>query len=114
MEVSQCDLVIVTCPYSDFAESKVRPAIVVSTAKINSSTNDCIVVPITSVLKDVPFSLNMTSSDISKGKLLFDSRVRIDKIYSVNKNLVRKKVGEVSPVYFEKIVTSLMAAFAYK
>jgi len=72
-------------PFSNQEGSKVRPAIIVSNNNFNKRCEDCVMVPLTTVIKDEPFSLILTQDNIESGKLLKRSRIRIDKIFTIKK-----------------------------
>ncbi len=111
MNINQRDLVLLPYPFSDLKGRKVRPAIVVSNNNFNRMCLDCIAVPLTSVLKEEPFSFLINQSDMENGKLIRPSRVRVDKIFSVEKRLVQMKIGNVNDNFFDKLKSELIEVF---
>jgi len=111
MNVNQKDLILLPYPFSDQKGSKVRPAIVVSNNVFNEDCQDCILVPLTTVIKEVPYSLLVRQSDLSSGKLLKESKVRVDKIFALNKRLVIMKVGRIGDECFGKIRREIVRIF---
>ena len=111
MNINQKDLVLLPYPFSNLKEKKVRPALVVSNNNFNEMCYDCVAVPLTSVIKEEPFSILINQSDLSNGRLLKSSRIRIDKIFSVEKKLVQMKIGAVSDSFFHKIKDELTEVF---
>lgn len=105
MNVLQKDIVLVEYPFSDLTRSKLRPALVLSNNYFNTLSDDCVAVPLTSVLKDVPYSVIIHQGDMAYGELLTTSRIRIDKLFSVEKRLIVKKLGTLTALTFEKIKT---------
>ena len=95
MKVQQSDIVLLPVPFSDQTTQKIRPAIVISNNKINNSSEDVILVPLTSVLKDVPYSVFINQECLSDGKLLVPSRARIDKPFTVHHSLIKAKIGTI-------------------
>jgi mRNA interferase MazF len=88
MNVKQRDVVILPVPFSDQTAQKARPAIVVSNDKINATSEDIILVPLTSVLKDTPYSLLITDNDLSDGRLAAPTeRVQIKYLLHINHSL---------------------------
>ena len=85
MIFQQKELVLLPYPFSNQEGSKVRPAIIVSNNNFNKRCEDCVMVPLTTVIKDEPFSLILTQDNIESGKLLKRSRIRIDKIFTIKK-----------------------------
>jgi hypothetical protein len=71
----------------------------VKSATCSSSTNDVynkkfadfIAIP----LKLRYHTVVITSAELETGKLIVDSRAKVDKVFSVERSLVRKKIGRV-------------------
>ncbi len=84
MNIRQKDIVLLPYPYTNHSRTKVRPAIVVSNDSINKS-EDCIVAPLTTAIKESPHSI-ISQEDMASGELIIPSRVRIDKIVTIKKN----------------------------
>ena len=103
MTFQQKELVLLPYPFSDQAGSKVRPAIVVSNDNFNKRCEDCVMVPLTTVIKDEPFSLIINQDSLDSGKLLKQSRVRIDKIFTIKKSLIMMKIGKINDKTLDKI-----------
>ena len=59
-------------------------------------TEDIIVLAITSKLKDLAYSVMIESKDLIEGELKVTSEIRADKIYTLSKNIVRKKFRQVN------------------
>lgn len=108
MNLQQRDLVLIPYPFTNLEEKKVRPAVIVSNKSFNEKCNDCIMVPLTSVIRENPFSVMISQENMDKGRLLKTSEIRIDKIFSIEKRLVRIKVGSVSNGFFNKIKQKIM------
>ncbi len=111
MNITQKDLVLLPYPFSNLQERKVRPALVVSNDNFNRMCPDCIAVPLTSAPKEEGFSFLLEQKDLKSGKLVKSSRVRIDKIFSVEKRLVRMKIGIINDFYFDKLKKELLDIF---
>ena len=111
MEIKQKELVLLPYPFSDLEGTKVRPALVVSNDILNRKSDDCITVPLTTVIKDEPYSILIEPDDLSSGKLLKQSRIRIDKIFTVQKDLIIMKIGMINDKTFEKIKSEINKLF---
>lgn len=103
MVINQRDIVLLEYPFSNLKEKKLRPALIISNNSFNKNSSDCIMVPLTSVIKNEPYSIIVDSKDLSEGKLLKISRIKADKIFSIEKNLIKMKIGKVNEKIFEKI-----------
>ena len=60
-------------------------------------------VPLTTVIKDEPYSIIISQEDLASGKLLKPSRVRADKIFAVEKGLIIMKIGVINDKTFDNI-----------
>ena len=111
MNIRQKDLVLLPYPFSNLEHVKVRPAIVVSNDEFNRNCNDLIAVPLTSVIKDEPYSMIIAQRDLKNGNLVKTSRARLDKVFSVEKRLVQMKIGSMSDSSFAKIRKEIINNF---
>jgi mRNA interferase MazF len=111
MNINQKEVVLLPYPFSNLEQKKVRPAIVISNNNFNKICNDFIAVPLTSVIKDEPFSLAINQNDLRNGKLIRPSRVRLDRIFSVEKRLVQMKIGDVNDTFFDKLKSEIIEVF---
>jgi mRNA interferase MazF len=111
MNVQQKELVLLPYPFSDLEGTKVRPALVVSNNSFNKKSADCVMVPLTTVIKDNPCSIILDQEDLNSGKLLKQSRVRTDKIFCVEKSLIIMKIGIVKIETFDKIKEEVLKIF---
>ncbi len=111
MNVNQKELVLLPFPFSNQEGSKVCPALVVSNDSFNKKGDDCIMVPLTTVIKEEPYSVIINQRDLHSGKLLKPSRVRTDKIFNVEKDLIIMKIGVVNNPTFKKIKIEIVRMF---
>ena len=111
MIISQKEIVLLPFPFSDLEGTRVRPALVVSSNELNKKSEDGIMVPLTTVIKDEPYSVVINQEDLSSGKLLKSSRIRTDKIFSVKKDLVTMKIGIVNDNVLEKVKKEIQNMF---
>jgi mRNA interferase MazF len=111
MNFQQKEIVLLPYPFSDQKESKVRPAVIISNNNFNKKSEDCVMLPLTSVIKEVPYSILISQEDLSSGKLLKPSRIRIDKIFTINQNLARMKIGIINTDVFKKIKSEIFKIF---
>ena len=92
----QGDIVIVPFPFTNLLESKFRPAVVISTSEINK-TNDIILAQITSKTYKDNFSFTIELDKLSS-PLEKVSQVRCNKIFTLEKALIRKIVSSFDSV----------------
>ncbi|MBS3066319.1 type II toxin-antitoxin system PemK/MazF family toxin [Candidatus Pacearchaeota archaeon] len=111
MIFKQKELVLLPYPFSDQVGSKVRPAIIVSNDNFNKRCEDCVMVPLTTLIKDEPFSLIVNQDSLESGKLLKQSRVRIDKIFTIKKSLIIMQIGKINDKTLEKIKIEISKVF---
>ena len=111
MIIKQKEIVLLPYPFTDLEGKKVRPAIVVSNDPFNNKSADCVMIPLTTVMRDEPYSILINQKDLSSGKLLKSSRVRADKIFTVEKRLVIMKIGTLNNTIFEKIKNEITRIF---
>ncbi len=107
MEIKQRDIVVIQYPFSDFSKTKVRPAIVISRDEHNQKSKDIVVVPLTSNLAEIDHSFIIENNNLESGKLIVKSRVRVDRIFSVSKEIIRMNVGRTKEEILDKILKLL-------
>ena len=103
----QRDIVLLNFPFSNLKQSKVRPAVILSNDKHNKKSNDIVFVPLTSNLQQTDYDMLITNKHLEKGNLIVDSRIKIDRIFSVDKKLVKMNIGKINKQTFSKIKTVL-------
>ncbi|WP_240473265.1 MULTISPECIES: type II toxin-antitoxin system PemK/MazF family toxin [Bacillaceae] len=103
----QGDIVLIPVPFTDLTSRKQRPVLIISNDSYNNFTEDIIVVAITSKLKDLDYSVIIDSADLTEGILKITSSIRADKVYTLAKNIVVKKFGQVKPEILEDVRTKI-------
>ncbi len=111
MQTNQKEIVLLSYPFSNLEGNRVRPALIVSNNSLNKKSKDCIMVPLTTVIKNEPYSIIIKQENLSSGKLLKKSRIRTDKIFSVEKNLIMMKIGILNNNTFEKVKKEIFNMF---
>ncbi len=109
MNVKQKEIILLPFPFTNQAETKVRPALIVSNDLFNKMSDDCICVPLTSVLKNINYSIFIDDGDLISGKLIKPSRIRADKLFAIEKEIVIMKIGELSSEKFNKVRENIFA-----
>ena len=103
----QKDVCWIVFPFSDFGGEKHRPALILSNDSYNKESEDILICAITSSLAVKPYSLPLDESCFSEGSLPLQSRLRCDKIMTVHKPLVGRKIGRVNDETFAKAVKEI-------
>jgi mRNA-degrading endonuclease toxin of MazEF toxin-antitoxin module len=106
--VSQRDIVLLSFPFSDLKSSKVRPALVLSNNGYNRKFEDFIAVPLTTNLSLREYSIVVTNNNLENGRLIIDSSIKVDRIFSVSKKLVRMNIGRIDKETHNKIKKMLV------
>jgi len=103
MNILQKEIVLIPYPFSNLEEKKVRPALVISNNSFNKNSSDCLLTPLTSVIKDEPYSVVVGQKDLSQGKLIKTSRIKSDKIFSLEKDKIIFRIGVLNEQTFNKV-----------
>lgn len=96
----QGDILIVPFPFSNLHSIKRRPVVVLS-KKFNG--NDLIVCGVTSNLKERKCSVLMDNDCLIEGILPMKSLIKVDKLFTLDKSIVIKKVGRLNAQCFGKV-----------
>jgi len=99
----QGEIITIPFPFTDLTIVKQRPALIISKNQYNEKTEDIIVCGITSNLKNSEFSVLIDNKNLVEGKIPTKSRIKVDKIYTLRKNMIRNKIARVDQETFNKI-----------
>ncbi|MDO8459579.1 MAG: type II toxin-antitoxin system PemK/MazF family toxin [Nanoarchaeota archaeon] len=97
------NIVVIEFPYSNLKDSRRRPVLILKTPK----GEDVIVLQITSSSNEKPVEILIKKEDFRQGGLKRDSHIRIDKIASIDKSLIKYKIGSLNKEKFDKIVNEV-------
>lgn len=103
MMPKQGDILLIPIPFTDLSSQKRRPVIVISNDAYNQTTDDIVVVAMTSNPKKVAYSFTIMSADLVQGKLNRPGKVRVDKIYTLSQQIVVKTFGRVNEEALDQI-----------
>ena len=84
------EIVLIPFPFTDLSSIKVRPALIVSNHNLKGE--DIIVMGISSKRSTVQ-TMPLVSSELSKGSLPFTSYLKLGKIVTLDRKMVRKRVA---------------------
>ena len=108
MNIAQKDIVLFPFSYTNFSKTKIRPAIILSNNNYNRSSEDLLIVAITSVIKDEPYSITINNKNLEKGFIIKKSRVKSDHIFTVDKKLIKKVIGRINNKTFNYIKKDIL------
>ena len=103
MIYEQGEIVVVPFPFSDLSFIKQRPVLILSKDKDNKISDDVITCGITSNLKDTKYSVLIDNKDLEKGEIPAKSRIKIDKIFTLDKNIINKNVAKINKETLMKV-----------
>jgi mRNA interferase MazF len=97
--------VLVPFPFTDLTGSKQRPALVISPNRLNAIRDDVVLIAITS---QIPAALGedevlVAAADLTGTGLLKPSVIRLAKIMAIHQDLVRRKIGGLSPTLLQRV-----------
>lgn len=100
--MQQGDLILVPFPFTDLSSQKVRPALVLSRGNLNE---DVLICAITS--HDQENAIPLENQDLSDGKLPLRSYIKFMKIVTIDKKIIRKKIGKITPEKREEVIQNI-------
>ena len=110
--LSQGKLVLIPVPFTDLSSQKRRPVSIISSTPYNRISRDVIVVAVTSNLAIVPHSLPLANTDPRSGTLKRTSRVRVDRIYTLEQSLIVKSFVILKSEAIDRIHAEIQTIFA--
>jgi len=99
----QGEIVIVPFPFSDLSGIKQRPVLVLSKNTDNERVEDIIICGITANIKTSRYSVIIQNENLIGGKIPKPSRVKVDKLFTISQDIVKKKLGRIDKETFEKV-----------
>ena len=106
------DIVLVPFPFTDLSTSKLRPALVLYTNQSNQDITLCFISSQgLSNIQDDEFILNITDSEFSKTGLKAVSKVRVTRIVTLERQLITRKLGQITIEQIEQLNKKMIQAF---
>ncbi|MBI3616827.1 MAG: type II toxin-antitoxin system PemK/MazF family toxin [Candidatus Omnitrophica bacterium] len=93
------DLILIKYPFSNLQGTKVRPALVISSDRLNKHNRDALFILITSNTSNqqaVDYLIDQQHPDFQKTGLKRPSLIKVDKIVCLMKSLAKRKLGTIS------------------
>ncbi|MGQ0536009.1 MAG: type II toxin-antitoxin system PemK/MazF family toxin [Methanobacteriota archaeon] len=109
MRLDAGDLVLVPFPHTDLTAGKQRPALVLTSASYNAASPDAVIAYVTSLRQEGPWSVPVTSADLSTGALAKQSWVRVDRLATLDQRLVRKVAAKIGTGRLAEVRSRLSA-----
>ena len=105
------EVVLVPFPFTDLSQSKRRPVLIISNVQHNARSYDFVCCAITSNLDNRPYSILLDPTDMAEGVMPVRSKIKYDKIFSLEKNLAIRRLGKVNPEIMSRVRSSLISLF---
>ncbi len=99
------DIIVIDFPFSSLKGSKRRPVLILKIPK----GEDVIVNQITGSSYEKSAEIKIENKDFGQGSLKRESFVRIDKIGSIEKSLIKYKIGSLKPEKFKDILDKIIS-----
>ena len=97
------DIVVLEFPFSNLIQAKRRPSLIIKVPK----GEDIIVCQITGKSYEKSVEIPIKREDFNKGNLKVDSYMRLDKIFSVEKSLIKYKAGSLKQEKFNEVINKI-------
>ncbi|HEU0015055.1 MAG TPA: type II toxin-antitoxin system PemK/MazF family toxin [Longimicrobium sp.] len=98
-------VVLVTFPFSDLSQAKLRPAVVLADA----GRGDLILCQVTSNPSGDPHAVELSQTAFSAGSLHRTSYARPGKLFTASDTLIQRSVGDLVPAARSQIVQKVIA-----
>jgi mRNA interferase MazF len=99
------DVIVIDFPFSNLVQFKSRPVLIIKVPK----GGDVIVNQITGSSYEKSVEIKIENKDFSKGSLKRDSYLRLDKIFSIEKSLIKYKIGSLKSEKFKEIIERIVS-----
>ena len=98
------DVVVIPFPFSDLSGSKRRPALVLTDLR----DDDIMICQITSQPTDDIFAQALRPEDFVSGSLPAVSLIRPIRVFTADKHIVFRKVGQIAPERINKVIDAII------
>jgi len=104
----QGEIVLAPFPFTDLSTIKQRPLLVISNNNYNDKTEDLVTCGITSNPKDAEFSVLIDNKDLISGSIPLKSRIKVDKLFTLNQKIIKKKIAKINNEKFFEVKKELL------
>jgi mRNA interferase MazF len=99
------NVVVIPFPFSDLSGAKLRPALVIT----NMDGEDILLCQITSKQKEDKHAIEISSKDFEVGNLPLTSFVRCSKIFTADREIIKKVSGKISKQKMKLVTDKIIA-----
>ena len=103
------DIIVLEFPFSNLMQVKRRPSLVIKVPK----GDDVIVCQITGRSYEKIVEISINKEDFHKGNLKVESFIRLDKIFSVEKSLIKYKIGSLKQEKLNEVMDKICSFLRY-
>lgn len=107
----QWEIVLVPFPFTDLSGAKKRPALIASNNRFNQAHDDLVCCLITSKIVPEPGCPMVLPGDLKHGSLPFESKIKPYRLFTVEKMLVIKSLGQLNSGKAEETRKELVRLF---
>ena len=100
MSLSKFDLILVDFPFSDLSKIKKRPALVIKSL----GGANTILCQITTKKRGINKYEVFLPKASCKGDIRFDSFIYLDMVFTLYKNLIHEKIGEIKDIKVKELI----------
>jgi mRNA interferase MazF len=108
IKFEQGEIILISFPFSDLSTTKRRPVLVLSKKHHNDESEDFVCCGITSNLQNKRFSIILNSDDLQQGKIPRTSRIKFNKIFTLEKKMAAKRLGQINEKMLKKVQDALV------
>jgi len=114
--LKQWEIIMVEFPFVDLVQKKLRPALIISNDAFNKISNSVVVVQITSNLFSGfrEYNIPLSDSDVIRYEgtlLMYQSIIKPYIIFTVDKRLIRRRIGLLKPEKIKEVKESINEFF---
>ncbi|MFH1365010.1 MAG: type II toxin-antitoxin system PemK/MazF family toxin [archaeon] len=97
------DIIVLEFPFSNLIQIKRRPSLIIKVPK----GDDIIVCQITGKSYEKSVEIPIKKENFNKGNLKTESYIRLNKIFSIEKSLIKYKIGSLKQEKFNEIIDKI-------
>lgn len=106
MNCKNWEIVYIKFPFTDLSNYKLRPALIISNSEYNKKDNVILIwIFWNEWIKE--FSMNIEEDDLKSWKMLKISFLRFQNIFTLDKKLIERKIGEIKKKKLNKVIEKI-------